>query len=138
MLAYRDTTISNQVQIEPGILHARQFVQIALGCQPGAVTSSTIPIGKRALSVGQQILVLKQVSQVKDEAFHGVVNRFQASEAPIVLLNLGPTEACYYTRRIQAIVLKPGDLLFVAPQVDVFYGRCMLQAVFATGEEQRD
>lgn len=142
MLAHRETLISNQVQLEPGIIYAPQFLQTTLACQPDAVRSnlhpaaSTLLIGKRALSIGNETLVLTQVTLVKEEVFHTIINRFQPSKSHMMLLNLGPSPRHYYTRRSKAIVLDAGDLLLVDPHVDVFYGRCMLRAVL--DEEKED
>ncbi len=142
MLVHRETPVSNQVHIEPGIIHAPHFLQSTLACQPGAVranldiTAQTQLLGKRALSVGNQHIVLQQASLIEEEAFHSLVNRFQTAKSSMLLLNLGPSDRHYYTRQKKAIVLQPGDLLVVAPNIDVFYGRCMLQAVFA--EEKED
>ncbi len=146
MLAHREITVQNQVQIEPGVLLASQFLQTALSCQPNAIrtnldaTASTQLIGKCALSIGNTELCLKQVTRITtadQEAFNNTMNRFQKSGGSILLLNLGPAERHYYTRQ-QKIVLKPGDLLLVAPLVSLFYSESLVHAVFFEEKKLED
>jgi hypothetical protein len=138
MLIYKDKPIKDQMQLQPGLIHVRHFLQTFLSCQPDAITENIGPIGastlinKNDLSLNGTVLSLKQVTphtgSGKQEAYNNQLNRFLPTKNHMILLNIGPGTRQYYTRTT-TLLLEPGDMIVISPDIDVFYGRCMVTEV---------
>jgi hypothetical protein len=143
MLNYLDKIIQNQKQLQPGLIYVDHFLQTTFSSEPGAILQNLGPVGastlisKNALSINGKTLSLKQVTPIKQEAYNNKINRFLPTNNYMILLNIGPETRQYYTR-ITTLLLKPGDMIMISPDIDVFYGNSMMMEVFVPDDKKKE
>jgi hypothetical protein len=129
--------------LQPGLIYIDHFLQTTFSSQPGAILQNLGLVGasnlisKNALSINGKTLSLKQATPLKQEAYNNKINRFLPINNYMILLNIGPGTRQYYTRTT-TLLLKPGDMILISPDIDVFYGHSMLMEVFVPEYKQKE